>query len=70
MSAILNDETAVEYVKKEGPKRQKKSAFAMMQEVFGRGTTKFVKVLYRLKNILIIEIMGEIALLELYSLFY
>lgn len=40
MSAILNDETAVEYVKKEGPKRQKKSAFVMMQEVFGRGMTE------------------------------
>ncbi|KAK3107879.1 hypothetical protein FSP39_024338 [Pinctada imbricata] len=37
MSAILNDETAVEHVKKDGPKRQKKSAFALLQEVFGRG---------------------------------
>ncbi|KAL5019916.1 hypothetical protein ScPMuIL_002808 [Solemya velum] len=37
LTAIFNDETAVEQVKKEGPKRQKKSSFALLQEVFGRG---------------------------------
>ncbi|OWF44796.1 Palmitoyltransferase ZDHHC3 [Mizuhopecten yessoensis] len=37
MGAILSDETAVEQVKKAGPRRQKKSSYALMQEVFGRG---------------------------------
>ncbi|BFZ13732.1 hypothetical protein BsWGS_16771 [Bradybaena similaris] len=36
MSAIFNDETAVEYVKKEGHFRPKKSRLALLQEVFGR----------------------------------
>ncbi|XP_012937198.2 palmitoyltransferase ZDHHC7 [Aplysia californica] len=36
MSAILNDETAVEHVKKEGPHRVKKSRYHLLQEVFGR----------------------------------
>lgn len=37
LSAILSDETGIEHVKKEGPTRPKKSSFALMQEVFGRG---------------------------------
>ncbi|XP_048254354.1 palmitoyltransferase ZDHHC3-like [Haliotis rufescens] len=37
ISSILNDETAVEHVKREGPRRQKKSTMALFQEVFGRG---------------------------------
>ncbi|KAK3793222.1 hypothetical protein RRG08_014322 [Elysia crispata] len=37
MSAILNDETAVEHVKKEGPARARKSRIVLLQEVFGRG---------------------------------
>ena len=36
ISAILNDETAVEHVKKEGPHRAKKSNYQLMQEIFGR----------------------------------
>ncbi|XP_059145307.1 palmitoyltransferase ZDHHC3-like [Physella acuta] len=37
LSAILNDETAVEHVKKEGSYRGKKSRLVLLQEVFGRG---------------------------------
>ncbi|ESO93743.1 hypothetical protein LOTGIDRAFT_205637 [Lottia gigantea] len=37
VSSILNDETLVEQVKRDGPKRQKKSKMALFQEVFGRG---------------------------------
>ena len=40
MSAILNDETAVEHVKKEGSFRAKKSRYHLLQEVFGRGEVK------------------------------
>ncbi|CAG5114953.1 unnamed protein product [Candidula unifasciata] len=36
MSAICHDETAVEYVKKEGIFRPKKSRLVLLQEVFGR----------------------------------
>lgn len=36
ISAVLNDETAVEHVKRDGLKRHKKSSFALMQEVFGK----------------------------------
>ncbi|XP_064617211.1 palmitoyltransferase ZDHHC3-like [Liolophura sinensis] len=37
MSSIFNDETAVEHVKKDGPRRIKKSKVSLLQEVFGRG---------------------------------
>ncbi|KAK7471776.1 hypothetical protein BaRGS_00035598, partial [Batillaria attramentaria] len=36
ISSILNDETAVEHVKKDGPHRQPKSKMALFQEIFGR----------------------------------
>ncbi|KAK7105270.1 palmitoyltransferase ZDHHC3-like [Littorina saxatilis] len=37
VSSILNDETAVEHVKKDNPRRQPKSKMALCQEIFGRG---------------------------------
>lgn len=37
ISSILSDETLVEQVKKEGIKREKKSTYNLLQEVFGRG---------------------------------
>ncbi|XP_041373171.1 palmitoyltransferase ZDHHC3-like [Gigantopelta aegis] len=37
VSSILNDETAVEHVKREGHRRYAKTKFALFQEVFGRG---------------------------------
>ena len=37
ISSILSDETLVEQVKKEGIKREKKSTYNLLQEVFGKG---------------------------------
>ncbi|CAG2224693.1 ZDHHC3_7_25 [Mytilus edulis] len=37
ISSILGDETQVEQVKKEGIRREKKSMYSLLQEVFGRG---------------------------------
>lgn len=37
ISSILSDETLVEQAKKEGIKRERKSAYNLLQEVFGKG---------------------------------
>ena len=46
ITSILNDETAVEHVKKDGPKRQPKSKMALCQEIFGRGEKGSAAVLF------------------------
>lgn len=38
MSAIFNDETGIEYVKKEGLRRNKSKMY-LLKEVFGQGMT-------------------------------